>query len=389
MIDYIPLSIPNIKANEIKYVTEALKSGWVSSAGPYVEKFETAIAEYVNSYGAVSCQNGTSGLHLALKVVGVKPNDLVLAPTVTFIAAVNPIKYLGADPIFIDCDDRLCIDPIKIEAYITDECETIENTLIHKQSKRKVKAIMVVHVFGNMANMEKIMDIADTYNLRVIEDATEALGSYYTNGILKNKYAGTLGDVGVFSFNGNKIITTGGGGMIVSNEVKYLKKAKYLSTQAKDDALFFIHDEIGYNYRMTNIQAAIGLAQLEELENFIEIKKRNYNLYNELLKTIDFQLLDFNDNIRPNYWFFSLLLNDKIDQSNLIAYFEKNNIQTRPIWGLIHKQKPYQENLKSFTEKADYFEKNILNLPCSSNLTSKNVTYIVSVLKNYIDTRMF
>lgn len=384
MNNYIPLSVPNIKANEIKYVTDALKSGWVSSAGPYVDKFEKAISKYVNSKGAVSCQNGTSGLHLALKVVGVKANDLVLAPTVTFIAAINPIKYIGADPIFIDCDDSLCIDPFKIESYITNECELIDEKLIHKQSKKAVKAIMVVHVFGNIANMEKIMEIASKYNLKVIEDATEALGSYYTSGFFKDKYAGTIGDVGVFSFNGNKIITTGGGGMIVSNDLNYLKKAKYLSTQAKDDELFFIHDEIGYNYRMTNIQAAMGLAQLEELENFIQVKEQNYNLYNDLFKMIDFKLIKFSDNIRPNYWFFSLDLNSNLNQENLINYFKKNHVQTRPIWRLIHKQKPYRDSLKSPMSKANYYEKNIVNLPCSSNLTSKDVYYIFSILEKYL-----
>ena len=385
MHNYIPLSVPNIKANEVKYVTEALQSGWVSSAGPYVGKFENSLSKYVNSAGAVSCQNGTSGLHLALRVVGVNSNDLVLAPTLTFIAAINPIKYLGADPVFIDCDDSLCIDPIKMEAYITNECEFTQNVLIHKESKREIKAIMVVHVFGNIANMEKIMHVAAQFNLKVIEDATEALGSYYTSGIYKDKHAGTIGDVGIYSFNGNKIITTGGGGMLVSNNLNYLKKAKYLSTQAKDDELLFIHNEIGYNYRMTNIQAAIGLAQLEELENFIQIKKQNYNLYNKLLKTIDFRLIKFNDNIRPNYWFFSLDLKANSNLIDLINFFEDNKIQTRPIWRLIHKQKPYNHLSRSTIKNADYYEKNVINLPCSSNLSSEEVRYVFSVLKQFIE----
>ena len=275
MNHFIPLSVPNLKGNELKYVTEAAATEWVSTGGPYVTEFENKIAEYVNVKGAVACQNGTTGIHTALMTIGVKKDDIVIVPTLTFIAAVNPVKYIGATPIFMDCDDSLCIDPKKLKEFCEVECEFVDNELLFKLTKQKVKALVVVHVFGNMADMENILDIAKKYNLKVIEDATEAIGTYYSEGPLKGKYAGTMGDIGIYSFNGNKIITTGGGGMIVSNNEEYLKLAKHLTTQAKSDELNYIHDMIGYNYRMTNLQAALGLAQLEQLEKFIAAKNKN------------------------------------------------------------------------------------------------------------------
>ena len=279
MNKFIPLSVPNIKGNEIKYVTEALDSEWVSTGGAMIEKFEQEIANYVHSEGAVACQSGTAGLHLALHYLGISENDAVIVPALTFIAAVNPVKYEKANPIFIDCDDSLCIDPIKLEEFLKNECYCENGVIRENKSNKAIKAIIVVHVFGNMADMESIIEIADAYDLPVIEDATEALGTYYTEGKYKGKFAGTIGLIGVYSFNGNKIITTGGGGMIVSQNKQILNKIKYLSTQAKDDPTNFIHNEIGYNYRMTNLQAAVGVAQLERIEEFIQTKMNNYLYY--------------------------------------------------------------------------------------------------------------
>lgn len=284
---FIPLSVPNLKGNELEYVTHAVETEWVSTAGPYVKDFEEKIAEYVYTKGAVSCQNGTSGLHIALQVCDVTREDEVIVPTLTFIAAVNPVKYIGAEPIFMDCDDSLTIDADKLLEFCQNECSFINGKLINNKTKKHIKALVIVHVFGNMADMLKITEIAKEYNLKVIEDATEALGTYYIEGNYKGKYAGTIGDIGVYSFNGNKIITTGGGGMIVSNDEELLKRAKHLTTQAKSDELYYTHDEIGYNYRMTNLQAALGLAQLEQIEIFIKIKKENYYLYKESIKDIE------------------------------------------------------------------------------------------------------
>ncbi len=373
---FIPLSVPNLKGNELKYVMTAVETEWVSTAGPYVNDFEKNIAEYVHVPMAVSCQNGTSGLHIGLMLCGVTADDIVIVPTLTFIAAVNPVKYIGATPVFMDCDDSLCMDPIKLERFCKEECDFIGGKLIDKQTKKHVKAVVVVHVFGNMADMESIMSIAEHYNLKVVEDATEALGTYYTEGKYTGEFAGTIGNVGVYSFNGNKIITTGGGGMIVSNDEQLLQHAKHLTTQAKSDEANFIHDEIGFNYRMTNLQAALGIAQLEQLEKFIQVKTENYHAYQKAVEgRADLRILGFRKGIRSNYWFYSLFCESNYNYSRdeLIAKLKENKIQTRPIWGLIHEQLPYQGERTYEIEKAVYYHEHVVNLPCSTNLTKTDV----------------
>lgn len=382
----IPLSVPNLKANELEYLTKAVKTEWVSSGGTYIDEFEKNMAKYLNVETAVACQSGTAGLHLALKLSQVGCGDEVIVPTLTFIAAVNPVKYLGAEPVFMDCDDTLNMDLDKLEEFCTSNCYVSEYGLVNKKSQRVIKAIVIVHVFGNMANMERLMKIATKYNLKVVEDSTEALGTYCNSGKYKGKFAGTIGDFGVYSFNGNKIITTGGGGMLIARDNKLAEKSKYLSTQAKDDDVYYLHNEIGFNYRMTNLQAAIGVAQLEQLENFIEIKRNNYRLYkNEIENIKGLSLLSFNDNTRPNYWFYSLVI-DKVkyglDRDALLIKLNKLNIQTRPIWGLIHKQKPYVHNETYRIERADKYINKVLNIPCSTNLKTEDVLSVISELRN-------
>lgn len=386
MSKFIPLSVPNLKGNELKYVANAVEEEWVSTGGAYIDTFEKNIADYLRVESAIACQSGTAALHLSLIQSGIEIGDEVIVPTLSFIAAVNPVKYCGAHPVFMDCDDSLTLDVVKLQEFCENECDFIEGNLINKRSKRKIKAIIIVHVFGNLANMSAIMKIAEKYNLKVIEDATEALGSYYINGEYKEKFAGTIGDFGAYSFNGNKIITTGGGGMIVAKNQDDLKRMKHLSTQAKYDNLYYIHDEIGYNYRMTNLQGALGVAQLEKLEEFIEIKRNNYNLYKELFEEInDVKLLDFNKNTRPNYWFYSLVLESgKINRDKIIRKLVENKIQTRPIWGLIHEQKPYIENQSYKIEKACYYHDKVINIPCSSNLKQDEVRDIIKIVKNIL-----
>ncbi|ALU14153.1 aminotransferase DegT/DnrJ/EryC1/StrS family [Eubacterium limosum] len=385
MKQFIPLSVPNIKGNEIQYVTDALEKEWVSTGGAYIDRFEKEIADYLNVDTAVACQSGTAGLHLALLLSGVTADDLVIVPTLTFIAAVNPVKYIGAAPVFMDCDNSLCMDMDKLQRFCEEECKLQDEELIHLKTQKHVKAAIVVHVFGNMADMEKAVMIADKYHLVLIEDTTEALGSYYTKGDFAGRYAGTIGDIGVYSFNGNKIITTGGGGMMVTKDSVLSQRARYLSTQAKDDAINFIHGDVGYNYRMTNLQAAVGVAQLEKLNDFIVVKKANYQHYKEVIQTLDgLQLLSFNKAIEPNYWFYSLYIEDleKYSKEAIIERLSENNIQTRPIWGLIHEQKPYQKGRTFEIEKAKDYHKRIVNLPCSSNLTAKEVDRVLETLSN-------
>lgn len=380
----IPLSVPNFEGNEVKYASDAVSQGWVSTGGAYVSKIEEMLSEYTSSY-AVACQSGTSALHMALYDLGISHGYMVLVPTLTFIAAVNPVAYVGAEPVFMDCDDSLCIDPEKINEFCSSECEYDGQNLIHTKSGKKVKAIIVVHVFGNLADMEKIMDIASKYNLYVIEDATEALGSRFEYGKYKGRMAGTIGNYGALSFNGNKIITTGGGGAILSTDKDRALHIKYLSTQAKDDPHFYVHNEIGFNYRMTNVQAAIGCAQMEELEEFIKRKNDNYNYYKELLKDFDFgYLLPFRDRIRSNKWFYSLVIDIAMCTLNIKHYIDclaKEGVETRPIWGLIGEQKPYKESISYKIEQAKYYSERIINLPCSTNLTKTQIEVTVEKLK--------
>ncbi len=384
----IGLSIPNLDVEPIlKNLEECLKSGWVSTGGKFITEFENKIAKYVGVKEAVGIQSGTAGLHTSLRVLGVEKGDEVIVPTLTFIAAVNPITYLGAEPIFIDCDDTLCMDPIKLEKFCREECEIRGEYLYNKKTNKCIKVLVVVHVFGNMANMEKIMDIANQYKLKVLEDATEALGTYYTEGRYRGKYAGTIGDMGVYSFNANKIITTGGGGMVVSKHEKLLEKVRFLSVQAKTDPLYFIHDEIGYNYRMLNLQAALGTNQIDKLEQFIETKIKNFKRYEEGIKHIEgLELMPFNKGIRANHWFYSLIVNKEkygLNKDELLLKLNEVGIQTRPIWGLIHQQKPYIKHETYMMEKSLYYIDMILNIPCSSNLKEEEVDIVIEKLKEF------
>jgi aminotransferase in exopolysaccharide biosynthesis len=377
---FIPLSVPKLKGNELTYVTNAVQTEWVSTAGPYVRDFEQSIAEYVKTKGAVSCQNGTAGLHVALLTAGVTARDAVIVPVLTFIAAVNPVRYIGAEAIFMDCDDSLCMDPVKLEAFCRTQCDLVDGKLIHKDTKKHIKAVIVVHVFGNMADMEAIMAIAGAFHLKVIE---EALGTYYTAGKYQGRYAGAMGDIGVYSFNGNKIITTGGGGMIVSNDEDCLKEAKHLTTQAKSDELYYTHDEIGYNYRMTNIQAALGLAQLEQLENFIGIKEENYNHYKKAFENVGgLALLPYREGIRSNRWFYALVCDGyALDRDAMIRYLAEHKIQSRPIWGLINDQLPYLNACAYRIEKAKYYWAHVVNIPCSTNLSKEDALSVADTIK--------
>ncbi len=372
---FIPLSVPNFSGNEKEYVNDAVVSEWVSSGGAKVTEFENKLAEYAGVSSAVACASGTAGLHLAMLVAGIGANDEVIVPSLTFIAAVNPVTYVGAHPVFIGCDDTLCIDPDAVQNFCENNCSMKDGVLVNNKTKRVVKAIEVVHVFGEMCDMERLVDIAEKYSLVLIEDATEALGTYYKEGKYKGCMAGSIGDVGVYSFNGNKIITTGSGGMLVSRHDSWVKHAKHLSTQAKTSEVFYTHDEIGYNYRMTNLQAALGLAQLEQLEGFIARKEEMYAGYVQKLDGKNgLRVLPFKETVRSNKWFFSLYVGDfAMDRDELIDYLQKKRIQTRSIWGLINDQTPYKNNEAYGLEKAVMYHKNIVNLPCSTNLTDSGI----------------
>lgn len=383
MARFIPLSIPNFEGNERKYVDDAIDQGWVSTGGAYINKLEKNMAEFLHTHNVAACQSGTSALHLSLVEAGVKPGDAVIVPPLTFIAAVNPVKYQFATPVFIDCDDSFCMDPVKLASFCEEECEFDGEVLRYKG--QVVRALVVVHVFGNMADMESIMATAEKYNIKVIEDATEALGTKYTSGKYEGKYAGTIGDFGCYSFNGNKIITTGGGGAITANTSEMVDHIRYLSTQAKNDTHYYIHNEVGYNYRMTNVQAALGVAQMEELPEFVRRKQANYELYKQLFEGYELgKLIGFREGTSSNKWFYSLEIDkDKVlaTMREIITYLQEKGIETRAIWGLINEQVPYQGEDTYKLEKAPYYAVRILNLPSSTQITKEEIEYVVEQVK--------
>lgn len=379
--EYIPLSVPNLKGNELDYVIDAVKTEWVSSGGSYINDLEAEIAKFIHDEEAVAVQSGTAALHLSLMEAGVKYGEEVIAPTLTFIAAVNPIRYCGAEPVFMDCDDSLCIDPVKLASFLSEECTYEKEVVTNKVTGKRIRAIVVVHVFGNLADMPAIMSIAEQYNLKVIEDATEALGTYDENG----RFAGTFADYGAFSFNGNKIMTTGGGGMIVAKDKDGLAHMRYLSTQAKDNPTNFIHGDVGYNYRMTNLQAALGLGQIEQLDTFIKTKIRNFELYKELFQNNkNVRLLPFREGTRSNCWFYALYIEGERDIQEIMDTLQEMKIQTRPIWGLIHEQKPYIGTQAYKIASATQYAKHVINIPCSTNLNEDDVRYVAACINTLL-----
>lgn len=386
MPGFIPLSVPNFGEKEAAYAAEAITSGWVSTSGAKVGEFESVLANYLGMPRAVAANGGSSALHLAAMAAGIQPGEEVLVPTLTFIAAVNPLtRYVGAEPVFFGCDDSLCIDPDAVEDFCANRCTLKADGLYNNQTGAHVTALEVVHVFGNMANMPRLLDIAKRYKLVLIEDATEALGTRYTAGPLAGKYAGTMGDVGCFSFNGNKIITTGAGGALVSNHADWAEHAKHLSTQAKADMLQFFHDEVGYNYRMTNVQACLGIAQMERLEDFIATKKARYEQYRAALDGVrGLRILPFADEggeVRSNHWFYSLDLRDStLQRDAVIDALQAQGIQTRPVWALIHEQADYPRNEAYALEKAQAYRQHIVNLPCSTNLSEADCQRVIDAV---------
>lgn len=380
----IPLSVPVIQNNEWKYIKDCLDTGWVSSVGNYVTRFEEIVANYVGTKYAVATVNGTSALHVSLIACGIQPNDEVIVPTLTFIAPANVIRYCNAYPVFIDCDaDTLCISTQKVTNFITNECEQRNDEYTYnKKTNRKIKAIIPVHIFGHPADMDELLEICRKKNIDIIEDATESLGSEYKGG-----KTGSFGKVGCFSFNGNKIITTGGGGMLVTNDERIAKRARHLTTQAKSDPFEYDHDEIGFNYRLTNIQAAMGVAQMERLDDFISIKRRNYLIFKELFSNIEeVKILDEKPRAKSNYWFYTIKVAKK-HKKPLVDYLLEKGIQVRPIWKLIHALSMYKDcqtyEIKNAIEAYDI----CINLPCSVNLKEEDVRWITENIKDFFLTR--
>jgi len=375
----IPLSAPSLKGNEWKYVKECLETEWVSSAGTYVDTFEKNVADYLEARYAVACVNGTSALHISLLLAEVQPQDEVIVPTVTFIAPVNAVKYIGAEPLFMDCDDHCTLDIDKTKEFLETQCVFRKGVTINKKTNRRIAAVIPVHIFGIPVNMDPLLELADRYNIKIIEDATESLGSLY-----KGKKTGTFGLLGCLSFNGNKIITTGGGGMIITDHEALAKRARYLTTQAKEDGMEYIHNEIGLNYRMVNVLAAIGVAQLEEIDNYVALKRKNFNLYKKALSDTPLTLLDEPAYAHSNKWFYAVLCRDTKEKNLMLEHLKRKGVQARPLWFLNHLQKPYAHCQAYAIEKAPHMYDTLVNIPCSVSLTENEIMEVVKAMKEVL-----
>lgn len=387
----IPVSVPQLSGNEWKYVKECLDSEWISSAGPHVTKFEDQFAKRMGVSHAVAVTSGTAALHMALLLAGVGPEEEVILPTITFIAPINAVRYVGAYPLFMDCDDFLNIDPEKTKAFCETECFFNGTDLINKKTKAKIKALLLVHVLGTPANIAPFMSLAERFHLQLIEDAAESLGSFYRTGAAEGKQTGTIGDFGCFSFNGNKLVTAGGGGMILARSGEALERARYYTTQAKDEAERFLHHHVGYNYRLNNLQAAVGCAQLEQLDYFLAVKRKNFSLYEEALAGIPgVQLLGEPEYGQSNYWLYTLRVDEtKYGRSTqeLKQALKNAGIETRWIWHPNHLQIPYRQCQTYRLEQSPDIQKKYLNLPSSVGLKPEEIQYIGRTLQRLAKDR--
>jgi perosamine synthetase len=372
----ILLSGPNISGNEWKYVKECLDTAWVSSVGSYVDKFERMVADFAGAKYGIAAVNGTAALHIALELSGVKRNDYVIAPNITFIASINAIKYTKALPILIDIDPQtwqmdldLLADFLEKETYIKGDFSYL------KKNNRRIPVIMPVHVLGNIGDMDKLIQIAEKHKLTIIEDSTEALGSTY-----KGKHAGTFGKIGTFSFNGNKIITTGGGGVIVTDNEAIAKRAKHITTQAKCDPFEYLHDEVGYNYRLVNVLAAVGVAQMEQLPKFIDRKKEIDAFYKKELTGVgDISFQKVSLDVNPNCWLFTF---NTTKQRELLKALNDAKIQSRPFWVPMNQLKMFKKDIfVSNNNQSDHVYKHCLSIPCSTYITNDELSAICSKIK--------
>ena len=375
MKEKIWLSSPHMGGNEMKYIKEAFDSNWIAPLGPNVDTFEKKLQDYLNIKGVAALNSGTAAIHLALILLGVKPGDEVIASSFTFSATINPITYVGATPILIDSEKTTWnMSPILLEKAIKDR----------KIKGKTPKAIILVHLYGMPAKINEIMAIANQYNIPVIEDAAEALGSKY-----KQRPVGTFGNLGVLSFNGNKIITTSGGGALISDNTELINKARFLATQARDKALHYQHSQIGFNYRMSNILAGIGIGQLEVIDEHIEKRRQNFNFYKSILDNIKgiSLLQEPTPDFFSNYWLTTITINPQktngLTYKDLQQAFEKENIETRPLWKPMHLQPVFRKYPKYVNGFSESLFKLGLCLPSGSNLSDKQKKRIEFVLKSF------
>jgi perosamine synthetase len=378
---FIPLCVPEIRGSEWAYVKDCLDKGWVSSVGAFVDRFERMTADYVGTQYAVATSTGTAALHLALMAARVEPDEEVLVSALTFAAPVNAIHYVAAHPVFMDADARTYeMDANKVVDFLTQACDWRNGALINRATGRRVRAIMPVHILGHPVNIDPILEVAARFDLTVIEDATESLGARY-----KGRMVGHLGHIACLSYNGNKLITTGGGGMVITDDAALAKRTKYLSTQAKDDPVEYIHEEVGYNYRLTNVQAAIGCAQMEQIDAYIakkrEIAARYSAAFAEQPGLTPMPQADWADSV---FWMYTVLIDEArygMSSRALMRELQQRGIQSRPLWHPVHSLTPYKHELAYHVETADTLYRDALSLPCSVGLTDEQQTRVIHALQ--------
>ena len=363
---FVPLSVPKFIGNEKKYLEECIDTTFVSSVGKFVDRFEEMVAEYTGAKKAVVCVSGTNALHMAMMLVGVERDDEVLTQALTFIATCNAISYIGAHPVFIDVDkDTMGLSPKAVKSWLEAFAEIKDETCYNKTTGRRIKCCVPMHTFGHPVHLDELVEACNEWHIELVEDAAESIGSFY-----KSKHTGTFGKVGAISFNGNKTITTGGGGMLLFMDEELGQFAKHLTTQAKVPHRWeFVHDHIGYNYRMPNINAAIGCAQMEHLEEFVLNKRETANQYAEFFKGIE-EVNFFTEpaNCRSNYWLNAVILKDKQAQLNFLQQTNDNGVMTRPIWELMNRLPMFEHCQNDGLKNTIWFADRVVNIPSSVRL---------------------
>ena len=376
----ILLHEPYFFGKEINFLKKCIDTKWVSTSGEYVSKFEEDVKKFTKAKYAVALNSGTTALDLSLKLFQIKKQDEIIVPSITFISTINSVLYQNASPIFMDCDDTFNMDIKKTLEFIKLETFFNGKYSINKKTKKIIKALIIVHVFGNVVDFIQLRIICKKRNIKILEDASESLGSFSN----KKIHTGLMGDIGCLSFNANKIITSGAGGMILTNNKNFATKAKYLSTQAKDDSFYFIHNDIGYNSRLNNLNAAVGCAQIRYINNILLKKKKIHNVYKKnILKLKNFKLISSKNFNNENHWLNVILFSDKIDRENLIQLFKKNKIETRPVWWPNHLQSKMKKFQRYKINKIDKIINKALCLPSGYNLDEKKLQKIVTILKNF------
>lgn len=359
---FIPLHEPRFRGNEKKYILDTIDSTFVSSVGAYVDQFENKMEQFTGAAKAVAVVNGTASLQVALRLVGVSKGDEVITQALSFIATANAISYNNAVPLFLDVDlDTMGLSPDAVRNFLENYAELREDGCYNKSTGNRISACVPMHTFGFPVHLDELIAICSVWKIPVVEDAAESLGSYY-----KGLHTGTIGQVGCFSFNGNKTITCGGGGAIVSNDLEIGIKAKYLTTTAKKPHPYeFFHDEIGYNYRMPNLNAALACAQMEMLEYFLADKRKLAGQYAEFFKSEGVNFRTETDETKANYWLMCVELNDNVERDNFLKETNANGIMTRPIWTLTHRLPMYQHCFRDEQVNAEFLEQRIVNIPSS------------------------